>query len=669
MKVKDKKVKLTDQKKEIPQEKPLLELRNIKKTFSTGEDRIEALKGVNLEICPGEFVVINGPSGCGKTTLLNTILGLERPDEGHVLVSGEDMYDRGEDKRASFRREKFGVIRQQSDWIGALNVLGNVSFPLSIAGIPAEEVSRKAKEILYLFKFDKKERYSPLQLSGGEQQRLSVCRALISDPPILLADEPTGNLDSVSAESLMYDLKALNIESKKTMVLVTHNPDYERYATKYIYMEDGAIKGVREKGKAACHTAKWMLENPTFSTGSLTRKLLFLTKLAFKNFKKYKMRTLLTSGGVALSIGFITFLISLSIGFQNLSTEGIAKMEVFKILDVDTGKSEIVSIDQATINKMSNIFAVEKVYPLVSISSDFSYQGKNVRGIIYGRNSDALKIDRPRIIAGDQFSSDSADEILLNNEAAKDLGVTNNNSIVGSYVKAKSDIRPELTDAGGKSLKTVTKRFKVVGLVDEGNEPYVYAPLESLKKIGITKYSGAKVMATSPENVDKIKSLIEHMGFKVSSIKDTIDQAYQFFNVFKTILLIFGVIAVTVSCIGMFNTLTISLVEKTREIGVMKCMGATRKDVKKIFILEALFVGLIGGLSGILFSYLLGQFFNSSIYALAKQTGNNPVKIFVFTPDLLFYAILLSIFISVLTGIYPSRRASRISALNALRYE
>ncbi|EKD95796.1 MAG: hypothetical protein ACD_24C00327G0001 [uncultured bacterium] len=159
------------------------------------------------------------------------------------------------------------------------------------------------------------------------------------------------------------------------------------------------------------------------------------------------------------------------------------------------------------------------------------------------------------------------------------------------------------------------------------------------------------------------------MGFKVSSIKDTIDQVNQFFSVFRAVLTGFGVIAVVVSCIGMFNTLTISLIEKTREIGIMKSLGTTKKDIRRIFLSEALLIGVIGGIAGIIISYLLGEFFNASIYALAKSTGNTPVKIFVFPIELVVTALILSILISVLTGAYPSRRASRISALNALRYE
>lgn len=648
---------------------PLLVVKNIKKRFLVGKREVNVLKGVNLEIDPGDFIIIIGPSGSGKTTLLNTILGLEKPDEGEIIISGKNIYSMDEDKRSYFRREKFGVVYQQSNWIKSLNVIDNVAFPLSISGLSPKTIRRKAKEILYLFNFDKFSKYRPSELSGGEQQKLSVCRALISDPPIILADEPTGNLDSITADDLMYDLRTLNVESKKTMIMVTHNPDYERYATKFVCMEDGVIKSVKVKRRKSLQTEKLFKNTANVSKYSFWMKLWFLLKLSFKNFKKNKMRTLLTSGGVALSIGFIAFLVSLSYGFQNLSTEGINKMEAFQMLDVDTGKSKIANIDDEAIKKISNIFGVEKVYPSVSVAGDFTFHDKKINGIIYGRDIETLKIERPRIVAGESFSSDTAEEVILNIVLAKKLGMSSPSSIVGQNIEVNTIIRPELLKNGGENFKSDNRQYKIVGLVEEGNAPYVYTPLGSLKKMGIVNYSEAKVKTTTPDNTDRIKSLIERMGFKASSIKDTVDQANQFFGIFRMILVVFGIIAIAVSCVGMFNTLTISLIEKTREIGVMKSMGATKKDVRNIFILEALFVGVIGGLSGVALSYLLGEFFNTSIYALARSTGNEPVKIFIFPPNLLILSVLLSLLISILTGIYPARRASKISALDALRYE
>ncbi len=226
-----------------------LEVKNLKKSFLVGKTQIPILKGLDLKIGFGEFVVILGPSGCGKSTLLNTLLGLEEPTEGQVFVRGKNIYTMDEDRRAAFRRQKFGVVYQQPNWIRSLNVIENVAFPLNIAGVHHHIAFKKAKDILYLFKFDQYEKYYPMELSGGQQQKLAMCRALIANPWIVLADEPTGNLDTVTAEDLMYDLKVLNSESRRTIVMVTHNPEYERYATKLVYMEDGLIKRIKQIAK------------------------------------------------------------------------------------------------------------------------------------------------------------------------------------------------------------------------------------------------------------------------------------------------------------------------------------------------------------------------------------------------------------------------------------
>lgn len=225
----------------------LLHIKNLEKTFDVGKGKVDVLKGINLEINPGEFVVIFGPSGCGKSTLLNSIVGLERPTSGEVIIKHQNLYEMKADERAKYRSENFGIIYQQPNWIKSLNVVENVAFPLAIRGISERVGIRKAKELLGLFRLEEFTKNIPTELSGGQQQRVSVTRALVTNPSVLIADEPTGNLDTTSAADLMYVLQFLNTESKRTIIMVTHNPDYEQYATKIIRMEDGKIKKVEVK--------------------------------------------------------------------------------------------------------------------------------------------------------------------------------------------------------------------------------------------------------------------------------------------------------------------------------------------------------------------------------------------------------------------------------------
>lgn len=232
-----------------PKAKPVVEVKNLHKSFKVGKEQVPVLKGINLEVYFGEFVIIFGPSGCGKSTLLNTILGLEKPTDGAVLIRGQNVYDMTEDERALYRLTHFGVVYQQPNWVKSLNVIENVAFPLDVVGIKHRKNIKRALNTLGLFRLEQFQKYNPSELSGGQQQKLSVCRALISNPWIVLADEPTGNLDTASAGDLMYDMKSLNSESLRTIIMVTHNPDYKIYATKEVHMEDGKIIKIVDKMK------------------------------------------------------------------------------------------------------------------------------------------------------------------------------------------------------------------------------------------------------------------------------------------------------------------------------------------------------------------------------------------------------------------------------------
>jgi len=174
---------------------PIISVKNLYKDFDMGKTVAPVLKDISFDIFFGEFVIIFGPSGCGKSTLLNTLSGLEKPTSGDVFVRGENIYKKTDDERAKFRHDKLGIVYQQPNWIGALNVLENVEFPLRISGMRTKRAENRAKNILDMFGFSKYETYKPTELSGGQQQRVAMCRALVNNPWIIIADEPTGQLN------------------------------------------------------------------------------------------------------------------------------------------------------------------------------------------------------------------------------------------------------------------------------------------------------------------------------------------------------------------------------------------------------------------------------------------------------------------------------------------
>ena len=226
---------------------PIITVSGLNKSYKVGKDNIPVLIDIDLEIFPGEFVVILGPSGCGKSTLFNTIIGLEPPTTGQVKVHGHNIYNLDEDNKILFRQKNFGVVHQQSNWIKALNVIENVALPLDAVGCHYRRSLDRAKSSLSMFGLDGYAKYKPTELSGGQQTKVAVCRALIASPSIIMADEPTGNLDTVSAVGVMKQFETLNKDFKNTIIMITHNPVYVEYATKVVNMMDGKIFRVDTK--------------------------------------------------------------------------------------------------------------------------------------------------------------------------------------------------------------------------------------------------------------------------------------------------------------------------------------------------------------------------------------------------------------------------------------
>ena len=221
----------------------LLELKNVTKHYLTGSEVVKALEDVTLEVKYGEFVVIMGPSGSGKSTLLSIIGGLNRPTSGTVVVDGIDIYSLSQEKLADFRREYIGFVFQSFYLIPYLTVLENVMLPLIVTDYTKEQKIAKAKEILERVGLSSKMKRFPDELSGGEQQRVAIARALVNEPLLILADEPTGNLDSLTGIEIMKLFKELN-DSGKTIIVVTHNPENAKFADRCVYVKDGKLLGI-----------------------------------------------------------------------------------------------------------------------------------------------------------------------------------------------------------------------------------------------------------------------------------------------------------------------------------------------------------------------------------------------------------------------------------------
>lgn len=218
----------------------LINIQDLEKSFPVRGGEVKVLKKINFSVNTGEFVIIFGPSGCGKSTLLHCLLGLEDPTSGKVLIEGKNFYDGREDDRALYRRAKVGMIYQQPLWIHSLDVFGNVAFPLFLQDLDEAKIKEKITAVLETVGMTEKTNYMPTELSSGQQQKISLARALALDPLLIVADEPTGNLDTVSGQDLINLFRKL-VDDGKTIIMVTHDLEYLKYGDKLIHMLDGEV--------------------------------------------------------------------------------------------------------------------------------------------------------------------------------------------------------------------------------------------------------------------------------------------------------------------------------------------------------------------------------------------------------------------------------------------
>lgn len=227
----------------------IVEVKNVKKAYHLGKITIPALHGVSFDVEEGEFLTIFGPSGSGKSTLLHLIGGLDRPDEGEIIIDGSNLLQLSDDKRAKLRLTKIGFVFQFFNLLPRITALANVELPLILADVPEKEAKERTKEILKLVGLNTRTDHRPYELSGGEQQRVAIARALINNPKIILADEPTGNLDTKIGGEIVRLMRKLNQEKGQTFVIITHDVTIAENADRIIYLKDGLIEDTREASR------------------------------------------------------------------------------------------------------------------------------------------------------------------------------------------------------------------------------------------------------------------------------------------------------------------------------------------------------------------------------------------------------------------------------------
>lgn len=392
-------------------------------------------------------------------------------------------------------------------------------------------------------------------------------------------------------------------------------------------------------------------------------------RLAISNLKRNKLRTFLTVLGVGIGIGAIIFLVSLGYGLQNLAIARIASMEALTIIQVSRGNTEETLLTQENVEKFKKIEGVEGVSLVYSLPGRISENSHSKECIVYGVDPQFLKVEDIEVELGRPFQDYKVNEAIVSRAALDKFDFKEVQELLGKEIEVSFVLLDKHNNIILKEYPQQKQKVKIVGITAEDKVSAVYLPLGNFEGLPLEAYFSVKVKVKSKDDIDRVKAIIEGMGFPASSIKQTIAQIEKIFLAVKIVLGAFGMIALLVASIGIFNTMTIALLERTKEIGIMKAVGATDSDVKRVFNTESGLIGLLGGIMGLIIGYLLGQVTNSFINFLAVSFGGQPYDIFYTPLNFAIGTVIFAFVVSLIAGVYPSKRAAKLNPIEALRYE
>lgn len=373
--------------------------------------------------------------------------------------------------------------------------------------------------------------------------------------------------------------------------------------------------------------------------------------------------------GVGVGIGTVLFLVSLGYGLQNVILSRITTADSLLSLDVSSGTSGLIELDNKSIEDIAKIPEVAEVSPVANFTSQITLDNFTGDGAVYTTEPSFFRLSGIIPQYGKQFGDNENNSAIISSATAK-LFNLEPEKILGKQISL-SLFLPKVNAEGFEEvdIKELDKKFAITGVIDDENMSYAYIPRNSIPDVEISKYDLLKVKVSSSDSMEKVRNEIINKGFLVSSLSDTIEQANKIFKIIQIILALFGLVALVVSAIGMFNTMTITLLERINEIGIMRSIGLTKKDIKKMFLVESILMGFLGGVGGVAIGYLAGELANIGINMLAKNFGGQAFDLFYRPVWFVMAIIIFSTFIGFLTGLYPSRRAARLNPLEALRYK
>jgi macrolide transport system ATP-binding/permease protein len=648
---------------------PIIRLSNLRRDYQSGDSTITVLRDIDLSIDEGEMIAIVGPSGSGKSTLMNILGLLDRPTSGSYAVAGEPTQTLNSDGLSKLRREHFGFIFQRYQLLSELTALGNVEVPAIYAGQSADRRLR-ATALLERLGLGDRLSHRPGQLSGGQQQRVSIARALMNNGNVILADEPTGALDSRSGEEVLRILDELNAEGH-TVIIVTHDMSIAARADRIIEISDGRIVADRRSEKlrlargsidvarapvARSRHAGWMT-----ALNSL-REALFMALLALK---AHRLRTFLTMLGIIIGIASVVCVVALGKGSQqkvleNISGLGTNTLEIFpgkSFGDTRSGKIKTLVVGDA--DALKQLTYVAAVTPTVSTSSTVRFGIKEASALVNGVGDQYFAAKGSKLIEGRFFD-------------AGDVRAIAQNAVIDKTT-ASSMFDGSGLDPVGQIILVGKTPIRVIGVIAAQQGGFggsdnlsVYLPYTSVQARFLGNMSLRSItVRVSDDTTSAIaegaitKFLERRHAAQDFFLLNTDDIRQTITATTETLTLLVAAIAVIsllVGGIGVMNIMLVSVSERVAEIGVRMAVGARRKDILQQFLIEAVLVCALGGALGIAAAMSFGAVFNavSSNFTLIYSDGS------------IALALSCSCLIGLVFGFMPARNASLLDPVAAL---
>jgi ABC-type lipoprotein export system ATPase subunit/ABC-type antimicrobial peptide transport system permease subunit len=651
----------------------VLELKNIRKSYFLGKEEFPVLKGIDLTFERGDFVSLLGESGGGKSTLMNIIGGLDREYQGDVIVDGVAQKSKKEKDMDKYRRDTIGFIFQSFNLVNYLSVVDNVLLSLKMTSLTDKERLERAEDLLKQVGLFEHRHKKPSQLSGGQKQRVAIARALASDPEIILADEPTGALDSQNTKEVLAILRKI-AESGKTVIVVTHSQEVADYGTRIIRLADGVITG-DERLKLAYPVPDVV---KPFSSKPQSANSTF--KMAFKHFMNNWKQNLLIMMGTAIGLFSVMFFLGLGNGatrYMNKMVTDLANPNVPMVLkrrpqDEKKSNEEAMAATQramaqgdtslllqdADVDKLKDLSHVDKVEPVIDVAGALSVSTGN-RTTVTTNLSTWTNIFTTKSIQYGTKKAPKAGQVVLSQKTAKELYLGELKDLVGKTISYK------FTYNG----KEVTKDFVVSGILkkqaafgDSANFSDVKAALGD----SLLGYSNIILNVDEVTNVQPVLDKVAKMtvdgkkAYATFSVGSVLKPITDITTIVSGVLAAIAGISLLVSIFMIVVTTYMSVAERTKEIGIIRAMGGRRKDISRMFTYESLILGLFSAALGIIVAFIGQVVINKSFYDFVKG------DIVSITSGYVIFAIIIAVLIALIASLAPSGKAARLNTIEAL---